>query len=106
MTACPSFVSHTATGTPIAIPLREELQDLSTDFGQPPPTLVAIWDMFPLFLSGAGGMNVEADGTVVAKEMFVLRWMLEQAAETGKHGGVRNLSEEETNDLLAYLRSL
>jgi DNA-binding beta-propeller fold protein YncE len=96
----------TSVGTPIAIPLRETLQDLSIDYGQPPPTLVAIWDMFPLYLSGAGGNLVDANGTVVAKTRFVLRDMIEEAATTKKHGNAGALTAEEKNDLLAYLLTL
>jgi hypothetical protein len=95
-----------SVGTPMVVPLRTDLQDTSTDFGQPPPTLLSIWDMFPLFLSGAGGNEVEADGTVVAKERFVLRWMIEEAARSKQHGNAHELTVEEKNDLLAYLLTL
>jgi hypothetical protein len=92
-------------GTPVALKVRPELQDLETDFGQPPPSLAGVWDQFPLFLSGAGGNEVMADGTVAASKPFALRWALENP-EWMNHAKTETLSKEELNDLLAYLMTL
>lgn len=91
--------------TPVALMLRPEQQDLEKNFGQPPPSLSGVWDQFPLFLSGAGGNEVQADGTIAATHPFALRWMLENPAWK-KHTGEAALSAEEISDLLAYLMTL
>jgi cytochrome c peroxidase len=91
--------------TPIALMLRPELQDLQTDYGQPAPSLLGVWDNFPLFLSGAGGNNLESDGTVVAKTPFALREVLENPA-WARHGEGPSMTPAERNDLLAYLLTL
>ena len=85
--------------------LRPELQDLEKNFGQPPPSLVGVWDQFPLFLSGAGGNEVQPDGTIAATKPDALRWMLENPAWK-PHGSAEPLSEGELDDLLAYLYTL
>lgn len=92
-------------GTPLALMLRPELQDLEKNFGQPPPSLVGVWDQFPLFLSGAGGNEVQPDGTIAATKPDALRWMLENPAWK-PHGSATPLSEGELDDLLAYLYTL
>jgi DNA-binding beta-propeller fold protein YncE len=93
-------------GTPVVIPLRVELQDVEENYGQPPPVLTGIWDQFPLFLSGACGLDIGEDNTLTAdKHRFALRWMVENP-EWSKHGGTSAWPREEQNDLLAYLLSL
>jgi DNA-binding beta-propeller fold protein YncE len=93
-------------GTPMALQLRPELQDLEKDFGQPPPSLAGVWDQFPLFLSGAGGNEVLPDGTVSATTAFALRAIFTVPAWRGKHGQTQTLSSQELDDLLAYLMTL
>jgi hypothetical protein len=78
---------------------------LEKNYGQPPPSLVGVWDQFPLFLSGAGGNEVLADGTVAATKPFALRWIFESPEWRG-HGPRTPLSAEEMDDLLAYLMTL
>ncbi|MCK6551316.1 MtsA protein [Myxococcota bacterium] len=92
-------------GTPKAIPLRPELQDLAPEHGHPPPSLMGVWDTWPLFLSGAGGNELAPDGTIVPAQPFALRWALENPAWAGHLKGAV-LSERERDDLLAYLMTL
>jgi hypothetical protein len=89
----------------MALMLRPEQQDLTKNYGQPPPSLIGVWDQFPLFLSGAGGNELMPDQTIAAAKPFALRWILENPAWK-KHSRVEALSPEELNDLLAYLMTL
>jgi hypothetical protein len=89
------------TGTPIALSLRPELQDLAKNYGQPPPSLTGVWDQFPLYLSGAGGNEVLPNGTIAATDLFPLR-----ASVLQRHGGTAELDPWMVDDLLAYLLTL
>lgn len=92
-------------GTPLALMLRPDLQDLEKNWGQPPPSLVGVWDQFPLFLSGAGGNQVQPDGTISATTAFALRVIFRNPEWKG-HGSKAPLSDTELDDLLAYLMTL
>lgn len=87
-------------GTPKTLPLRAHLQDGATkEF--PPPSLLGAWDVFPMLTSGMGGLGVDNDEQLVVRERFALRDVLEE-----KHPPAVKLSDEERDDLLAYLLSL
>ncbi|WP_323383375.1 MtsA protein [Myxococcus dinghuensis] len=88
-------------GTPIALPLRVELQDLVV--GAAPPSLVGTWDMWPLLTSATAGYGVR-DGHLVVETRFPLRAVLESAGP--KHGGASDLTPAERDDLLAFLLTL
>ncbi|WP_426749318.1 MtsA protein [Myxococcus sp. Y35] len=88
-------------GTPVALPLRLELQDLVP--GAAAPSLVGAWDLWPLLTSATAGYAVEDDRLVVATR-FPLRAVLESSGP--KHGNASALTPEERNDLLAFLLTL
>ncbi|MCP3162955.1 MtsA protein [Myxococcus qinghaiensis] len=88
-------------GTPVALPLRIELQDLVV--GAAPPSLVGTWDMWPLLTSAAAGYAVK-DGRLVVDTRFPLRTVLETAGPA--HGDARAFSAEERDDVLAFLLTL
>jgi hypothetical protein len=91
-------------GTPITLPLRPEQQD-GDRYLLPPPSLVGVWDVFPLLHSGAGGLEVTASGTVEARHPFALRDVLDRR-DARPHGNVAALTAHEEDDLLAYLLTL
>jgi cytochrome c peroxidase len=91
-------------GTPITLPLRLEQQD-GDRYLLPPPSLVGVWDAFPLLHSGAGGLEVTASGTVEARHPFALRDVLDRR-DARPHGNVTALTAREEDDLLAYLLTL
>jgi YVTN family beta-propeller protein len=91
-------------GTPITLPLRPEQQD-GDRYLLPPPSLVGVWDAFPLLHSGAGGLEVTASGTVEARHPFALRDVLDRR-DARPHGNVAALTAREEDDLLAYLLTL
>ncbi|NVJ21758.1 MtsA protein [Myxococcus sp. AM011] len=88
-------------GTPVALPLRIELQDLMV--GAAPPSLVGTWDMWPLLTSATAGYAVK-DGRLVVDTRFPLRTVLETAGPA--HGDARAFSAEERDDVLAFLLTL
>ncbi|MBN8228986.1 MtsA protein [Corallococcus macrosporus] len=88
-------------GTPIALELRPELQQLVK--GAAPPSLVGTWDVWPLLTSATLGYAVQGD-RLVAAARFPLRMLLESSGP--EHGNARALTPEEQNDLLAYLLTL
>lgn len=92
-------------GTPLALGLRQEMQDMEPDYGWPAPALVGVWDYFPLLMSGAGGLEVNPEGVLEARHPFALRRVLEGPIAR-QHGGMSSLSASERNDLLAFLLSL
>jgi YVTN family beta-propeller protein len=91
-------------GTPMTQPIRPELQEARRQ-GLGVPSLVGVWDTFPLLASGAGGLEPAADGTLESKHPFALRWVLEHRG-SAPHGNAAELSEADRNDLLAYLLTL
>jgi DNA-binding beta-propeller fold protein YncE len=91
-------------GTPLMLPLRPEQQDRDP-YLLPPPSLVGVWDAFPLLHSGAGGLEVTASGTVEARHPFALRHVLDRR-DARPHGNVAALTPREEDDLLAYLLTL
>ncbi len=91
-------------GTPVALPLRPQLQEAPPG-PRATPSLLGIWDEFPLLQSGAGGLDVDPDGTVVPRYPFALRRVLEMPGSE-QHGGANRLSAAERDDLLAYLMTL
>jgi hypothetical protein len=90
-------------GTPPALPLRLELQDLGPG-GFAPPALVGAWDVWPMLGSGAAGYEVREGERLGVGSRFPLRTVLELSGS--KHGNVKGLTREEQDDLLAYLLSL
>jgi DNA-binding beta-propeller fold protein YncE len=91
-------------GTPITLPLRLEQQD-TEPYLLPPPSLVGVWDAFPLLHSGAGGLEVSTSGSIEARHSFALRHVLDMRGPRA-HGDVTGLTALEKNDLLAYLLTL
>lgn len=88
-------------GTPIALPLRLDMQDLR--LGAAPPSLVGAWDIWPMLTSGSAGYEVEGDRLVVGTR-FPLRAVIESAGP--KHGQAQSLTPQEKDDLLAFLLTL
>ncbi len=88
-------------GTPNALPLRLEQQDLVPGFA--PPSLVGAWDIWPMLSSGAAGFEVREDRLVVGTR-FALRAVVELSGPA--HGDMRALAPEEQDDLLAWLLTL
>nr|WP_211194360.1 MtsA protein [Pyxidicoccus fallax] len=88
-------------GTPVALPLRLEQQDLVT--GAAPPSLVGAWDVWPMLTSATAGYAVK-DGRLVVDTRFPLRAVLESSGP--RHGDARSLTPEERDDLLAFLLTL
>jgi hypothetical protein len=88
-------------GTPNALPLRLEQQDLVP--GMAPPALVGAWDIWPMLSSGAAGFEVRGDRLAVSTR-FPLRAVIESAGP--KHGNAQALTPLEKDDLLAFLLTL
>lgn len=88
-------------GTPIALPLRLDMQDLR--LGAAPPSLVGGWDIWPMLTSGSAGYAVQG-GRLVVSTRFPLRAVLESAGP--KHGQAQSLTPQEKDDLLAFLLTL
>jgi DNA-binding beta-propeller fold protein YncE len=91
-------------GTPAALPLRIEMQNLFNK-GFAPPSLLGSWDIFPMLTSGAAGFEVRGDGSVGVSTRFPLRAVVEMYGKP-PHGNAAALTADERNDLLAYLLSL
>lgn len=90
-------------GTPHLLGLREKLQNAYFS-GFAPPALVGAWDVFPMLTTGLAGLKVNDDGSVAVDQRFALRRAVE--GWPGRHGHADALSDQEKNDLLAYLMSL
>jgi hypothetical protein len=88
-------------GTPMALPLRTQQQDLVP--GAAPPSLMGAWDIWPMLTSGAAGYEVKGDRLVVGTR-FALRAVLETAGP--EHGNAQALTPQERDDLLAFLLTL
>ncbi|WP_328707046.1 MtsA protein [Citreicoccus inhibens] len=88
-------------GTPVALPLRLEMQDLVA--GAAPPSLVGAWDIWPMLTSGAAGYAVEGDHLTVGSR-FALRAVLDMSGP--RHGNASALTPEERDDLLGFLLTL
>jgi hypothetical protein len=88
-------------GTPNALPLRLEQQDLVPGFA--PPSLVGAWDIWPLLSSGAAGFEVREDRLVVGTR-FPRRAVVELSGPA--HGDMRALPPGAQDDLLAWLLTL
>ncbi|WP_224242080.1 NHL repeat-containing protein [Hyalangium gracile] len=88
-------------GTPIALPLRLDQQELVP--GAAPPALIGSWDVWPMLTSAAAGYEVKGDRLVVGTR-FPLRAVLESAGP--QHGNAQALTPEERDDLLAFLLTL
>lgn len=90
-------------GTPRFMPLRAELQNTRFEgFGT--PALVGAWDVFPMLTTGLAGLTVAEDGSVVVNDRFPLRAAVERWAP--RHGSADQLSDQERDDLLAWVLSL
>ncbi|MFT3709949.1 MAG: MtsA protein [Archangium sp.] len=90
-------------GTPHFMPLREEMQNVRFEgFGT--PALVGSWDVFPMLTTGLAGLAVKDDGSVRVDTRFPLRTAIEKWAPT--HGHADALSDQEKDDLLAWVMSL
>ncbi len=88
-------------GTPPALPLRLEMQNLFNQ-GFAPPSLLGAWDVFPMLTSGAAGFKVRPDGSLGVATRFPLRTVIEMYGNP-PHGNAAALTAEERSDLLAYL---
>ncbi|MFL5343784.1 MAG: MtsA protein [Hyalangium sp.] len=88
-------------GTPIALPLRLDQQELL--LGAAPPALIGAWDIWPMLTSGAAGFEVQADRLTVGTR-FPLRAVIESAGP--KHGNAQALTPQERDDLLSFLLTL
>ncbi|MBX7113064.1 MAG: MtsA protein [Myxococcaceae bacterium] len=90
-------------GTPHLFPLRPDMQDpYFQGFGA--PSLLGVWDIFPLLTTGTAGLSATPEGAVTVDERFPLRKVVVDFAP--KHGRANALSEAERDNLLAYLLSL
>ncbi len=90
-------------GTPHLMPLGEKFQNpIFEGFGT--PALAGAWDVFPMLTTGLAGLEVTEDQRVVVASRFPLRVAVEKWAP--KHGRADVLTEQERNDLLAYVMSL
>ncbi len=90
-------------GTPHLMPLREGYQNpIFEGFGT--PALAGAWDVFPMLTTGLAGLTVTPDERVVVDSRFPMRVAIEKWAP--KHGRADLLTEQERNDLLAYVMSL
>ena len=67
----------------------------------PAPSLIGLWERWPLLRSGLGGVDVDEDGVRPAHP-FALRRVFDLDVE-GRHGGWAQLSEVERRDLMAFL---
>jgi DNA-binding beta-propeller fold protein YncE len=90
-------------GTPVLLELRPELQDVREQ-QLPAPSLLGVWDNYPLLYSGAGGFDVVGED-VEAVYPFALRRVLELRG-SAPHGNAAELDAKELNDLLAFLLTL
>jgi hypothetical protein len=88
-------------GTPIALPLRTQQQDLVP--GAAPPALVGAWDVWPMLTSAAAGYEVKGERLGVGTR-FALRTVVETAGPA--HGNAQALTPQEREDLLAFLLTL
>lgn len=91
-------------GTPHALPLRVEQQELLFTKFAPPP-LVGSWDVFPMLGTGSAGLEVTAEGQLRTGTRHPLREVLERYSGP-LHGDAAALSPEERDDLLAWLLTL
>jgi len=92
-------------GTPNTLPLRTEMQD-AAPYPLPPPSLLGVWDHFPLLDSGAGGYGVVDGERVAVTHPNAIDRVLDLAGTSGQHGSVDELTDAERRDLAAYLRTL
>jgi hypothetical protein len=83
-------------GTPRRLALREAMQD-AAPAELPPPSLLGVWDAYPLLFSGAGGFVVQGEQVVVHE-----RFALEAAMAHHRH----TLTPAELTDVLAFLMTL
>ncbi len=90
-------------GTPRGLMLRPELQNLEFQ-GFAPPSLLGAWDVFPMFTTGSAGLAV-GEGRVEVGTRFPLRVAVEKYGGP-LHGRADLLTEQERDDLLAYVMSL
>jgi DNA-binding beta-propeller fold protein YncE len=88
-------------GTPIALPLRLEQQELVP--GAAPPALIGSWDVWPMLTSASAGYEVKGDRLVVGTR-FPLRAVVESAGP--EHGNAQALTPQERDDLIAFLLTL
>jgi len=93
-------------GTPLALPLRPEMQDMDKDPGWPPVSLVGVWNTFPLLSSGAGGLEVDGDAVVPQPGLALRRVLQSPLADGVAHGAAARLEPKQRDDLIAYLLTL
>jgi hypothetical protein len=72
----------------------------------PAPSLVGVWDHYPLLHAGGGGFAVVGDDQVRAVHRWPIWRVLEMGAASGRHGSMHELKPEGLKDLWAYLRTL
>lgn len=88
-------------GTPLALPLRMDQQDLVP--GAAPPALVGAWDVWPMLTSATAGYEVKGARLTVGTR-FPLRKVLESSGPT--HGNAQALTPQEQDDLIAFILTL
>jgi len=92
-------------GTAVALPLRPEMQD-DDFYPLPAPSLVGLWNNYPLLHSAAGGFSVTEDGRVLATQEDAIGRVLDLGVASEKHGALHQLNESERAQLRAYLELL
>lgn len=92
-------------GTPVTLPVRPEMQD-ADPYRLPAPSLVGVWDHYPLLHAGGGGFAVVGDDQVRAVHRWPIWRVLQMGAASGRHGSMHELKPEGRKDLWAYLRTL
>lgn len=91
-------------GTPHALPLRVSEQELLFTRFAPPP-LIGSWDVFPMLGTGSAGFAPGEDGRLRRTTRFPLREVLERYSGPA-HGDAASLTDQERDDLIAWLISL
>lgn len=91
-------------GTPQFLPLRPGMQDRRGALW-PPPSLLGAWDQFPFLASGAGGLIVAPDGTLHTTGRFALGDVF-TIKGTERHGLMNALTDQQKNDVLAFIMTL
>lgn len=92
-------------GTPPALEIRVDQQDLSFQ-PRTPPSLVGAWDVWPMLLSATAGYRVARDGQwLEVGDRHPIRAVLERYSPSA-HGDAMKLSPEARADLEAFVMSL
>ncbi|MEM6862422.1 MAG: MtsA protein [Myxococcota bacterium] len=89
-------------GTRVTLPLRPELQD-DDFYPLPAPSLVGLWNNYPLLHSAAGGFSVTADERVLATHDDAIDAVFEMGLASEKHGRLHQLDDAERALLKSWL---